>query len=270
MARKEINIFGTSFLDLLSGALAAVIILYIIVPKISQSDRDVIDEIQQMDIQVEELARQIEALQNMISPEAYDQIVSRIEQLQSTITQLETDVSNLQDENTRLSEENQRLRERAAMVDSLQRRLQQLERDQTSRSGMMFGMDAELGIVCSWEEDCDVDLYVTDLSTGVICCFNKKITPFGNLMEDVMSHREGDDRYELFYQKHITPGRYRISVKIYDTSHGPANVSGYIVMHPGSPNEIKIPYSGIRLPYASSQAVVGILTVQDNNISLQR
>ncbi len=35
MARKEINVFGTSFLDLLSGALAAVIILFVIVPKLS-------------------------------------------------------------------------------------------------------------------------------------------------------------------------------------------------------------------------------------------
>lgn len=34
MARREINIFVTSFLDLLSGALGAVIILFIIVPKI--------------------------------------------------------------------------------------------------------------------------------------------------------------------------------------------------------------------------------------------
>ena len=31
MARKEINVFGASFLDLLSGALGAVIILYILV-----------------------------------------------------------------------------------------------------------------------------------------------------------------------------------------------------------------------------------------------
>ena len=34
MARKEINVFSVSFLDLLSGALAAVIILFIVVPRI--------------------------------------------------------------------------------------------------------------------------------------------------------------------------------------------------------------------------------------------
>ena len=38
MAKKDINIFGTSFLDLLSGALASVIILFVIVPKKTSSD----------------------------------------------------------------------------------------------------------------------------------------------------------------------------------------------------------------------------------------
>ena len=45
MARKEINIFGTSFLDLLSGALGAVIILFIIVPKMSVQQQEALQEL---------------------------------------------------------------------------------------------------------------------------------------------------------------------------------------------------------------------------------
>ena len=55
MARKEINIFGTSFLDLLSGALAAVIILFIIVPKMTQENIDAIEKVKKIEAVVESI-----------------------------------------------------------------------------------------------------------------------------------------------------------------------------------------------------------------------
>lgn len=44
MARQEINIFGTSFLYLLFGALAAVIILSIIMPKMSVEHQKILED----------------------------------------------------------------------------------------------------------------------------------------------------------------------------------------------------------------------------------
>ena len=49
MKRKEINVFGTSFLDLLSGALAAVIILFVIVPKGVSINPDLIKEVKEIE-----------------------------------------------------------------------------------------------------------------------------------------------------------------------------------------------------------------------------
>ena len=48
MARQEINIFGTSFLDLLSGALAAVIILFIIIPKMTKEDVELLEKVKEI------------------------------------------------------------------------------------------------------------------------------------------------------------------------------------------------------------------------------
>ena len=45
MPKKEINIFSISFLDLLSGALGAVIILYIIIPKLNAEEIELLDEV---------------------------------------------------------------------------------------------------------------------------------------------------------------------------------------------------------------------------------
>lgn len=55
MARKEINVFSVSFLDLLSGALAAVIILYIIVPKMSQEQQEAVEQLEELQQQLQQM-----------------------------------------------------------------------------------------------------------------------------------------------------------------------------------------------------------------------
>jgi hypothetical protein len=45
MAKKPIEVFSISFLDLLSGALGAVIILFVFVPKMSQKEKDMIGKL---------------------------------------------------------------------------------------------------------------------------------------------------------------------------------------------------------------------------------
>ena len=137
MSRKEINVFGTSFLDLLSGALAAVIILYVIVPKMSQTEREALDELQQMNVQVDELSEQLQALRDMIPQDTYRALVDQVEQMQQTMQQLEESIAALQDDNARLTADNERLqseverlRHEAARADSLQRRIEQLEQQQ--------------------------------------------------------------------------------------------------------------------------------------------
>jgi len=297
MARKEINIFGTSFLDLLSGALAAVIILFIIVPKMTAEQQNALEEIEQLNVQVEELSNLMEQIQNSVPQEIYEQIQNQIEALQETISQLTEEVQNLQGQLAAAQSENERLRTEVEQLresqqrnqelqqenEQLRQRVEQLERQaqQSSQNGQgisdgkVFGMNAQLGVVCIWPENVDVDLYVKNLSTGEVCCFSRKNTSFGNLNEDITSRSSSDDdRYELFYQSKIVPGHYQIYVNIYggqnSTWNGqPAHVDGYAVIFPGKSNQVKIPFRQITLTQKGQNVNVGTLTVTTNNISLQ-
>lgn len=295
MSRREINVFGTSFLDLLSGALAAVIILFVIVPKMSSEQQDALQEIEQMNIQIEELRNVMEQLENSVPQEIYDEIQRRLQDLQNTIDSLNEQIENLQSqlaqarsENERLTSEIESLRNSQQQAEGLQReneelrqRIAQLESQveqsnsgQGISDGKVFGMNAELGVVCLWPENVDVDLYVKNLSNGQICFFNNKSTPFGNLNEDITSRSSpDDDRYELFYQSRIIPGRYQIYVNIYAQASNwngqPVYVNGYAVIHPGKSNQIKIPFQQIVLRQKGQNVSVGTLIVNENNIQLQ-
>lgn len=292
MAKKDINIFGTSFLDLLSGALAAVIILFVIVPKMSSEQQNAIEEIERLNVQVSELSEIMEQVRNSVPQDVFNEIQSRLDDLQNTVTELTTQVENLQNrlaavesENETLRREVEQLRENQSHMQQLeeenqrlqeenQRLRQRTENDSNSNGisdGKVFGMDAKLGIVCLWHENADVDLYVKDLSSGIVCYFNAKNQRFGSLMEDITSRTSpDDDRYELFYQREIVPGRYQIYVNIYKNSSGStATVEGYIVLNPGKNNQIKIPYDAFTLNQKGVNKVIGTLIVTENNIQLQ-
>lgn len=300
MARREINIFGTSFLDLLSGALAAVIILFVIVPKMTSEQQNALEEIERLNVQVEELENLMVQIQNSVPQDIYEEIQQRMNELQNVISELTQQVENLQERLASAENENQALREEVArlrenqeqsgqlrrenerlkqQVQELEERLRQAENEQNRNGisdGKVFGMNAKIGIVCIWPENVDVDLYVKNLTTGQVCYFGQKSTPFGNLMEDVRSRTSpDDDRYELFYQRTIVPGNYQIYVNIYggenSTWNGQeANVDGYVVMNPGKPNQIKIPYRHIVLTQKGVNTIIGTLTITETNISLQQ
>lgn len=296
MARQEINIFGTSFLDLLSGALAAVIILFIIVPKMSAEQQNTLEEIERLNVQVEEISSLICQIENSVPQELYDEIQHQIEELQNTISSLSSQVENLQQQLVTTQDENQRLRTEVEAFRDAERRIEEIQQEnsrlrqritqleqQVSQSpsgqgisdGKVFGMNAELGIVCIWPENVDVDLYVKNLSSGEICYYSHKNSSFGNLNEDITSRSSSDDdRYELFYQRHVIPGRYQIYVNIYGGENSnwngqPAHVDGYAVLYPGKSNQIKIPFRQIVLTQKGQNANIGTLIVTQNNIILQ-
>lgn len=229
MTRKEINIFGTSFLDLLSGALAAVIILFVIVPKGQQQPRE-----------------EPQPRENTVPEEEYRQLQSQLQESQQRVEQLERQVAELQRQNSTTN---------------------------GVSNGRIFGIDAELGIVCLWRENVDVDLYVRNVATGKVCYFQNKNTNFGNMSEDVRGHTSNDDgRYELFYQKKIVPGTYEVIVKIYTSDEHPwngksANIEGFVVMHPGKSNQQLIKYPNKRLN-STEKVLIGRLTVTNNAITL--
>lgn len=257
--------------------------------------QNALEEIEQLNVQVEELSNIMEQIQNSVSQEVYEQIQHQIEALQETIDHLSEQVENLQGQLAAAQSENERLRAEVEELqensqrtqeleqenEQLRQRIAQLERQiqqsaqngQGISDGKVFGMNAELGVVCIWSENVDVDLYVKNLSTGKVCYFNHKNTPFGNLNEDIRSRSSSDDdRYELFYQSQIVPGQYQIYVNIYGDStwNGqPAHVDGYAVIFPGKSNQVKIPFRQITLTQKGQNVNVGILCVTNNNITLQ-
>ncbi len=289
MARKEINIFGTSFLDLLSGALAAFIILFVIVPKMSSEQVNALEELEQLDVQVSELRDILENARNSIPQDVYEEIECQVESMQNTISSLSNELEDMQRrlaaaeqenqsltaENVQLRDENNRLRER---IEQLERQTRTSSDNSSSNGisdGKVFGMNAKLGIVCMWEEkNPDVDLYVKDTSSGQVCNFNHKNTSFGNLMEDVLSRTSADDdRYELFYQPTIVPGTYEVYVNIYSGQTNwdgrPAHVNGYIVLYPGKENEKKIDYPTVTIVQKGVNMRIGTLVVTEHDIMLR-
>lgn len=270
MAKNEINIFGTSFLDLLSGALAAVIILFVIVPKMSSDQQNTLEELEQLDVQVSDLRNIMEQIQNSVPQDIYDQVEQRLEELQSTISSLTEQVNTLQERLSESRNENEELQRRIEQLEEENQRLVN-QNGQRISEGKVFGIDAELGVVCIWPENADVDLHVTDLSSGKVCYYRNRTTSFGCLNMDIMERpSEEDDRYELFYQEHIVPGRYKISFKLFSLNNmQSANVDGFAVLFPGKANQVKIPFEHIILTREGQTVDVGTLVVTTDNITLQ-
>lgn len=118
MTRKEINVFSMSFLDLLSSALAAVIILFIIVPK-SDVQTQVADEsITELKTQYIQIDSILIALSQNLSQEEIANIVSTSENLKITIFKLEEATLTLKN----------RLQETKKQNEDLRLRLQDIEK----------------------------------------------------------------------------------------------------------------------------------------------
>lgn len=273
-------------MDLLSGALAAVIILFIIVPKMSTEQQETLEEMDRLNVQVSELANLLEAARNSVPEEVFQQIVRRMDELQNTVRELSSQVQNLQSqlastqrENEQLRQQNQSLQQtneqQAQRIRDLENQVAQSQRagDRNQGGGRVFGVNADLGVVIVWPENIDVDLYVKNMASGEICCYQNKQTTFGNLNEDITSRTEpDDDRYELFYQTRVIPGQYQIYVNIFARAQWngePAHVEGYVIMYPGLSNQKKIEFPNITLTRQGQDVVIGTLIVTENNIQLQ-
>lgn len=108
MARREINVFGASFLDLLAGALGAVLILYIIVPKLEitveefEEQQKLSEEIDKMGLTIAEIsemipAEDLEAIQQQLQQieDAKNQLQQQVQQTQQQLSQSKQQVENL-------------------------------------------------------------------------------------------------------------------------------------------------------------------------------
>jgi hypothetical protein len=280
MARKELNVLSLSFLDLLSGALAAVIILFVVVPKLSKEQAEAIEALEKMEVNISQLDSLLKSGKETMSSELYQQLSQQLEQLQSSNIQLKAQVEQLQTQVVTLQ---QAAKERDSIRAVLEHTRKQLDSARVAASGgggagqTIFGLDADLGIVASWQENVDVDLYVRERSTGQWCFFDNPRPSFASYLNDITSRTPGDTRYELVYQLKVKPGTYDVFIHLYSES-GSAKVVGFAVLNPYKPNEHRVEFQsktlvghGIRKPQPPNGGgiKIGTLKVTLTSLSLQ-
>lgn len=87
MAKKELQVFSISFLDLLSGALAAVIILFVIVPKMDVKSKDAADALKDLGLEVQDLKQKMQQLENSVDKKVLQQIMQQMEKVEKELQQ---------------------------------------------------------------------------------------------------------------------------------------------------------------------------------------
>lgn len=273
MRRAGINIFGTSFLDLLSGALGAVIILFIIVPKMSQADADLIHKAQEIEKLALDIDQIVERIENSVPKDVLQSIDEELDEfrqdvadLQVRINQLEDDIASVQSRNAALEAtvaeqqtELERLREQLGAAKAKLKEKEDAERTANTVEKTL-GVFAQFGILCRWEElDVDVDMGVQKFGQDAEHCWRMYPSkPWGILGEDVRERVDDDkERFELFYVPRIYPEEYTLWVNIYEGSQSfRANVKVVMIFHPGKPDEQRHEIGPVALSGTGTRCVV--------------
>ena len=97
-SRKNIEVFSVSFLDLLSGALAAVIILFIIVPKLDAKSKEAGQKLDELGLEVKQLDSIVNALENSVEKEIFESIQQQLEEIQKQLEETKTVINQLEQE----------------------------------------------------------------------------------------------------------------------------------------------------------------------------
>lgn len=261
MARKEINIFGTSFLDLLSGALAAVIILLVVVPKGVQEDPELVKQVQELKTVANTVKEAMEKIKNSVPKEVFEKIKEEIEVANKKLSELHNKIEKLEEDIKKISSENTVLKEKVIQqqeeIEKLEQQIKDLtatlktekEKNENANSTAntvekTLGVFAKFGILCKWNEtNTDVDMGVQKFGQPQEQCWrNYPSKKWGILGEDVRERVEEDskERFELFYVPQIYPDEYTVWVNVYESSVAShANVTCIFVFHPGKNDEIK-------------------------------
>ena len=108
MAKKDINVFNVSFLDLLSGALGAVLILFVIVPKLDSTIRQQLQELEtfkSLKLNVEDINEMMDQLKGSVPKEMMSSLKSSVNNLETDISSLSGQVQTLQQQLAKSEEE---------------------------------------------------------------------------------------------------------------------------------------------------------------------
>lgn len=256
MGRREINIFGTSFLDLLSGALAAVIILFVIVPKMTSENVDLLEKVKEIRTIAADVDDLLEKLRNSVSKEVLEAIQGEMDSLKMQVGQMEQKLAELEEKVKEVAEERDRWRKAAEQqeeeIEQLKARLAEMEakvqeaEDKCRTANTVertLGVFARFGILCKWAQtNVDVDMGVQRFGQMPEQCWRMYSSKkWGILGEDVRERTDNEEeRFELFYVPQIYADEYTFWVNVFSESAGSAaDVNCVLIFHPGKPDEIR-------------------------------
>jgi hypothetical protein len=131
MARREINVFSVSFLDLLSGALAAVIILFIVVPRIDIGEIQDLPELKELKGSSINLETLLSRIRGSISKTEYSAMEGETRKLQSAIVGVEDQMKELQGRlkraNKTIEEQEKTIKEQEDKIDGQSKQIKGYE-----------------------------------------------------------------------------------------------------------------------------------------------
>jgi prefoldin subunit 5 len=175
MAKKQINVFGASFLDLLSGALGAVIILYVIVPKMEIPVEE-FEEQQRIAEEIAVLGMSIEEISNMIPQADSDQLLEQLSAIEETNSSLQREIRRMEirleqfesspDQEDLIAELEGQINELEEQIENVRSELSECEAGRADCEDDLEKIEGDarfLVVVMSWSTaKHDVDLHVID------------------------------------------------------------------------------------------------------------
>lgn len=280
MSKKEINPFSIAFLDLMSGALAAVIILFVIVPK-SDFKVDLIDDnFKAINTGFAEIDSIISSWMDVMSEEEIAFILDKTSKLQESFKELEESSRVLQ---VRLDETKQENKQLNMRLNLAERKLEQLKKNEPAqpkiastakspanknaaqaqqesftqtteatskdanparvegKGDFLFGINAPFATMITWEDNTyDITLHFKD-EKGTICDYYQRKTSFAQWVK--LPSRFTSTPYQAIIQSELAPGTYEIHAHIKKPRKGgKINISGFVAINPegGSPKKIDL------------------------------
>ncbi|MDX1685123.1 MAG: hypothetical protein R3275_07790 [Saprospiraceae bacterium] len=266
--KKQVNTMSTSFLDLLSGALGAVILLFVLVPKTTITDKELIDQMKSLEIetsQLDSLMNNLAESGDTISLVDYLEVVEKVKFLQKQnevlIERLSRQLANAQEEtraykraNYQLKTENNELKRRIESLESekkaLANKLNQKNPSSTKSATesrtvsttkakvvkntdkeFYFGFDSELSIVLNWDSsDVDIDLFLEQ--DGRFCDGFNRNQSFGKWVRVPAKYLAKPT--EVIIQQELVPGTYKIHAHLARPRRdATAEITGFVAMDIG-------------------------------------
>lgn len=281
--RKEVNPFSIAFLDLMSSALAAVIILFVIVPK-SDIQIDIAETaFSDMKSGFEEVDSIIMSWASFMSEEEIAFILSKTDQLQINLREAE-EASRITQ--VRLDETKQRNEQLNMRLTLAEKKIAQMEKEATpakkastsapskaiaeqksqdtpttekttkskdanpfetdGQGDYFFGIEAPLVTMITWEDaKYDVTLHLKD-ERGMLCDYYSRKTSFGQWVK--IPRKFISTPSQAIIQNELAPGSYEVHAHLRRPRRGDAiTISGFAAITPENGSAKKVDFGEVSI-----------------------